>query len=118
MRDALSREGYYLRATYEDDAILDKHPSAPTLDIVTLDQETSSAFGWQTVAGRYEDLFMVERDWLTLTAPFDADTLAIELHDTVEVRIPRFGLSSGKKFRVISIELRLRSREIAFGLWG
>ncbi len=118
MRDALSREGYYLRATYEDDAILDKHPSAPTLDIVTLDQETSSAFGWQTVAARYEDLFMVERDWLTLTAPFDADTLALELHDTVEVRIPRFGLSSGKKFRVISIELRLRSREIAFGLWG
>jgi hypothetical protein len=118
MRDILSREGYYLRASYEDASILDKHPTAPTVDITTQDQLVSSAWAFGVVGGRYEDLFMVERDFLALTAPFDADTLALELHDTVEVRIPRFGLSSGKKFRVISIELRLRSREIAFGLWG
>ena len=118
MRDILSRDGAYLTASYADATILDKHPSAPTLPIEQQSQLYTTAYGASVLFGRYEDLFMVERDWLTLVAPFDADTLALELHDTVEVRVPRFGLTSGKKFRVISIELRLRSREIAFGPWG
>ena len=66
----------------------------------------------------YFALFGVRRDFYTCTVPLTADTVALELHDTVEIKLPRFGLESGKKMRIITQQIDCDRREITYGMWG
>lgn len=119
LKDNLTRSPYHLQVDNEDSSILDKHPNAPSVQLnVNCKYINSVSGGWSTIYNNFDTLFGTERDFITLKAPFNSDTLALDLHDTVTLQIPRFGMSSGKKFRIISQELHLRKPEITFGLWG
>ena len=63
-------------------------------------------------------LFGVERSLITAVVPLSAESLAVDLGDVVKVQCPRFNLSSGRLFRVVSVRYALRERQIEFALWG
>lgn len=62
-------------------------------------------------------LFGVRRG-AACTVPLTAETIAIELHDTVAISMPRFGLDDGRNFRVITQQIDCDKRQITFGVWG
>ena len=66
----------------------------------------------------YMALFGVRRDFYTCTVPLSAETVGLDLHDTVAIKLPRFGLDAGKNFRVITQQIDCDRREITYGMWG
>jgi len=118
IKGILSLDPWRLQVTHDDSSVLIKHRSAKSMSIDVIGRYISSTISWPAIYNKFMSLFGVERDFMTLTTKFDSDTLQIDLHDTVQLKIPRFGMSSGKNFRVISQFLNLKDREITFGLWG
>ena len=74
--------------------------------------------GANGISGKYFDLYGVRRDFYTCAVPLTAETITLELHDTVEIKLPRFGLAAGKNMRVITQQIDCDKREITYGLWG
>jgi hypothetical protein len=70
-----------------------------------------------TEASRQLALIKVRRDVFDVTAPLDA-AVSLKLMDVVRVVYPRFGLTSGKDFRVIGIRIELAQQRIVLSLWG
>ena len=60
----------------------------------------------------------MRRDFYTCTVPLTAETIALELHDTVQIKLPRFGLSAGKHMRIITQHIDADKREITYGMCG
>lgn len=89
------------------------HPEAPTLAVTTL---LTTAANAATEAARLQTLFGADRDFYKVklkTQPF-----TLELNDTVEITFARYNLTSGKKFRVISLIEDAANNEIDLELWG
>jgi len=118
IKGILSLNPWRLQLTHDDESILTKHRSAKSMSIDVIGRYISSTISWPAIYNKFMSLFGVERDFITLTTDFDSETLQIDLHDTVQLKMPRFGMSAGKNFRVISQFLNLKDREITFGLWG
>ena len=120
VKDYLTREVWNSFQGVSTDA-LKQNPGAiaTTLEIKGRDfqsQEQIKAF-----LERYFILFGGRRDFFTLTTPMSAEVLALELHDVVTLKIPRFGLSAGKKFRIVGIEIQCASSKgptVKLTLWG
>ena len=94
-------------------SVLTAHPEAPTLEVKTL---LTTAANAQTEAARLQALFGVDRDFYRVklkTQPF-----TLELNDTVQITFARYNLTSGKKFRVISLIEDAANNEIDLELWG
>ena len=69
--------------------------------------------------GGVEALIGVERDALQLAAPLSLALLtAVDLGAVVQVTLPRYGLSSGKLYRVAGIRYEFAMRKLIFTLWG
>lgn len=74
----------------------------------------------QIALGRFFALFGGRRHIFTFTAKMTTETLALELHDVVTLRLDRFGMSAGVKHRVVLMTLNfgLEVPSITFGIWG
>lgn len=114
LRESFLAEQWLQRYTYTDESLLAKHKSAKSLQFDLLIGPTNFDT-WRT---RFMALFGVERSLITATVPLSAEALAIDLGDVVKVQWPRFNLSGGRLFRVVSVRYALRERQIEFALWG
>ena len=106
-------ENQFRTETSTDASVQTKHPEAPTLEVATL---LTTAANAATEASRLQTLFGADRDFYKVklkTQPF-----TLELNDTVEITFARYNLTSGKKFRVISLIEDAANNEIDLELWG
>ena len=106
-------ENKYRTETNTASGVLTVHPEAPTLEVATL---LTTAANAATEAARLQTLFGAERDFYKVklkTQPF-----TLELNDTVQITFARYNLTSGKKFRVISLIEDAANNEIDLELWG
>lgn len=86
---------------------------APTLEVATL---LTTAANGATEAARLQTLYGTDRDFYKVklkTQPF-----TLELNDTVQITFARYNLTTGKKFRVISLIENAANNEIDLELWG
>lgn len=118
MREALQRETAWASFTGENPAILDAHPGAQSVELVTKERYFQNQFGESLWVMNYLTLFGGLRWIMTLEADMTDTTLAIELMDNALVDIPRFGCTGGRAFRVVSRTINVDARTITFGLWG
>lgn len=117
-KDYLSRE-WWFTATGEAADTLAANPGAIPSSVQTQCKAFSSQASADVQMARYFGLYGGRRDFFQLTVPLKAETLAIELDDVVTMQdSARFGMSSGRLFRVITQEIDCQSRTISFGLWG
>jgi hypothetical protein len=96
--------------------VIDAYSSAVT-------SSTSGAISTLTYGVAPSDLltfFGAGKRWFELTVPFTIDQMTtIDLHSTIGVTWPRFGLSSGAAFRVVGIRTDLgETPTITYTLWG
>lgn len=118
MREALTRAPWQSSTTVEDAAILAANPGAIHAVVSTSARRWTGPASIAAFAATYLGLFGVRRSLYTCEVPMTAATLALELHDTVEIRLPRFGASSGVLARVVQQEIRCAERRIRYGLWA
>lgn len=116
-KDYLSRDWWYT-TTGESAGTLTANPGAISETVQTECRAILHQFGADNELARYFALFGGRRDFYTLTTPLNAETLALELHDVVTMQDTRFGMSSGRDFRIITQEIDCQDRTITFGLWG
>jgi hypothetical protein len=69
---------------------------------------------------RYFVLYGGRRHFYTFSVPMTDALLDLELHDVVTLQGPRYGLSSGKKFRIVGLVLDCSAAVpmMAFTCWG
>jgi hypothetical protein len=108
----MSRE-YRDSGVHADATVLDKYPAAQdsTVRVVGNVVGDTLAQDWMTLFGADRALWVVK-------LKFTAALLALDINDTVTLKLPRYGLSAGAKFLVVAVELNLRAETITFTLWG
>jgi hypothetical protein len=94
------------------------NPGAVTATVEITGSNLSTNAAKLAFVQRYIYLFGGRRDLLTFTTEFRTELLDINLHSKVRVKMPRLGCSSGRLFRVVTIEWNLKARTATFGLWG
>lgn len=118
MSDYLSRTPWWASFSSEDATIKTAHPGAVAEVIETNSRYFQNLASQTAFTAAYFALFGALREFYTFTAQMDADTLALDLHDTVEIKIPRFGLTAGKNMRIITQSIDCDNSQITFGVWG
>lgn len=69
-------------------------------------------------AQRRQALREVKRDRFDVLCELNEETEAVDVGDVVTVTHPRFGLSAGVDFRVVSVEPQRATKRLRLGLWG
>lgn len=118
MIEALTRSPWQSSSVVEDAAILAANPGALHAVVETRSRRWTGPASIAAFAATYLGLFGVRRSLYTCEVPMTAATLALELHDTVQIKLPRFGASSGVLARVVQQEIRCAERRIRYGLWA
>lgn len=96
-----------------DSSIKDLYPLAGECAHETM---LTSLTALTTVAGWWTTLFGQRR--MIATCRLKLQPLAVELGDVVQLTLDRFGLGSGKLFRVVGITSDYNSGEMTLRLWG
>ncbi|MBP8929512.1 MAG: hypothetical protein KBG45_11965, partial [Ottowia sp.] len=122
VREAMLREPWQTSFTGTSDEVKASNPGAGTAKVDIVGNVFVTKADKQAFVNRYLMLHGGRRDYLQLRCTqVDADTLALELGDKVQVLHARMGCTPARTFRVVRIEpADLVSREpgIVFGLWG
>lgn len=119
MKDYLSRDPWWTSFTGSSSATLLANPGAIAAEVSTPNRDIQNTFAQTNFINRYLSLFGGRRDFMVLkSTKFTSAMLAIDLHDTVEVQIPRMQCDNGRFFRVVTIDIDWSVPEITFGLWG
>ncbi len=106
----------YQDATDSDTAVQTAYRLAPELSV---DTKLSCLGACQTEATRLLTLYKVKRDRFEVVVKATAATLAaIDLGVVVSVTYDRFGLDSGKLFRVLGYQLDPTQSTASLTLWG
>lgn len=101
-------------ATAEDEDVKARHLLSPELSFDTYLIHEADA---QAEAARRLAMYGVRRDRYRVPVPsFLAEP--VDLNSVVELRIDRFGLSAGKKFRVIGIDENFETGITTLDIWG
>lgn len=116
--DYLTRDPWWASYTQEDAAIKTANPGAESAEIEIENRDLQSSLAMTNFISKYLARFGVRRQFFLFTVPMTPENLAIELHDTVLIRLPRFGLSGGKAMRVITQQIDIDKRTITYGVWG
>lgn len=117
-RDYMTRSPWWVSFSRTDAAVKTANPGAVAVVIDTPCRNFPNSLSQTTFLDGYFARYGVRRDFYTCTVPLDATTLALELHDTVEIKLSRFGLTSGKKMRIITQQIDCDKRQITYGMWG
>jgi hypothetical protein len=119
VRAELERQTPFVSFTASAPSVLAAYPGAEATTLDVVGRYFTTPAEQRSFAERYLRLYGGARDHFRLTcSDFSATTLALELHDKVELELDRFGCSPARTFRVVSIKLNLMARTIEFGLWG
>jgi hypothetical protein len=108
----MSRE-YRDSGVHADATVLDKYPAAQDSTVRVVGNVVGD-----TLAQDWMTLFAADRALWVVKLKFTAALLALDINDTVTLKLPRYGLSAGGKFLVVAVELNLRAETITFTLWG
>ena len=117
-KDYMQREPWWTSFVKTDAAIKTANPGAVAVVVDADGRYVPNIEAQNTFTSGYFARYGVRRDFYTCTVPLTAETIALELHDTVEIKLPRFGLESGKKMRIITQQIDCDRREITYGMWG
>lgn len=117
-KEIYQRGPWWAAVAKTDAAVKTANPGAVAVVIDAKGRHLQSALDQTNFITPYMALFGVRRDFYTCTVPLDATTIALELHDTVQIKLPRFGLSAGKNMRIITQQIDADKREITYGMWG
>lgn len=104
-----------LTKSAEDTAIKTQYTLAPTIEKESLLVDATAA---QTEATRLLNLYKVSRDLYTVTIALDLTQSLPDLNNVVNITINRFGLNSGKLFKIIGIESDYSRNRATLTLWG
>lgn len=118
LRDRVTREPWWMSAVRQNAATLTAFPGAEAVTLEFEGRFFQNQFSVDNFTDDYFNLFGVLREFYECTVQMTADTLALDLHDTVEIKLPRYGLSSGKNFRIVTEMIDCQNRTITFGMWG
>lgn len=118
MKDYLSREPWQHTFSRQVETTRTANPGAVATTVEVKGRHFTSSFSQGIFMDGYMALYGTQRDFYTCTVPLSATALALELHDTVAIAIPRFGLDTGRNFRIITQEIDCDNRHITFGMWG
>jgi len=109
--DPITRMDYYRSESVEDASLLAKHPYAKTL-------AADAGNFYPGGAAEFLALHKEDRDLMTVRLPLTTTTAAYDLGDVLTLRHPRFGLSAGKQFLVVAVEIDIDRAQVQFSLWG
>ena len=109
---------WYATFAREVPAIRTANPGAVSTVVEVQARAFQSVLSQTDYLDKYFALFGVRRAFYSFDVPLTAQNLAIELHDTVSLRMPRFGLDAGKAFRVVTQQIDCSARKITYGVWG
>lgn len=120
MKDYLTREPFWTSVQGVSTTALLANPGAISASVELRPRMIENQFAARLTVERYFALYGGRRDFFTFTVPMADDVLALELHDVVTLQTPRFGLSAGKKYRIVGITLDCSAKvpSIKFTLWG
>jgi hypothetical protein len=104
-----------LTKSAEDTAIKTQYALAPTIEKESLLVDATAA---QTEATRLLNLYKTSRDLYTVTIALDLTTTLPDLNNIINITINRFGLNSGKLFKIIGIESDYSKNRATLTLWG
>lgn len=102
----------YRSVTSEDLTVLTKHPLA---EIMTRDTLLSDETEAQTEADRLLALYKEDRQRYIVTIK---SSTIINLNDVVELKVPRFGLTAGKLFRVLGVRETASKNQLVLDIYG
>ena len=114
----VQRTPWYATFAREVPAIRTANPGAVSTVVEVQARAFQSVLSQTDYLDKYFALFGVRRAFYSFDVPLTAQNLAIELHDTVSLRMPRFGLDAGKAFRVVTQQIDCSARKITYGVWG
>lgn len=117
-KDFLSRSPWQNTFSGQSNAVKLANPGAVSATVKVKGRLFSDYFSQSAFISQYFARYGVRRDFYTCTVPLNPETLALELHDTVEIKMPRFGLDAGRNFRIITQQIDCDKRQITFGMWG
>lgn len=104
-----------LTKSSEDAAIKNQYTLATTIERGSLLVDATAA---QTEATRLLTLYKVSRDLYTIDLALDLTATLPDLNNVVNLTINRFGLNSGKLFKIIGIESDYAKNRARLTLWG
>lgn len=104
-----------LMKSAEDTAIKTQYTLAATIEKESLLVDATAA---QTEATRLLNLYKVNRDLYTVTIALDLTQSLPDLNNIVNITMNRFGLNSGKLFKIIGIESDYSKNRATLTLWG
>lgn len=104
-----------LTKSAEDTAIKTQYTLAQTIEKETCLVDATAA---QTEATRLLNLYKVNRDLYTVDIALDLSDTLPDLNDVVNITMNRFGLNSGKLFKIIGIESNYLKNRATLTLWG
>lgn len=98
-----------------DTSVQTAHLLATQIEKDTLLTDATDA---QDEADRLQAMFGTKRDRFELSIQLTSDTATLDLGDVVTLQHARYGLSAGKKFRVLGIDPKASAREMVLSIWG
>ena len=117
-KEIVSRDPWWCTVAKTDATVKTANPDAVAIVVEANGRYFQNTTDQNAFTSAYLALFGVRRDFYTCTVPLDATTVALELHDTVAIKLPRFGLGAGKNMRVVTQQIDCDLREVTYGLWG
>ena len=107
-------ENEFIDEKYEDLTVKTKHLLAEEADKIDT-YLTCNCMGYEE-AKRIQLLYGVERNLFVIkvkTQPF-----MLELNDTIQIKIDRYGLTNGKNMRIVSLNEDALKNEVTMEVWG
>ena len=119
MRDYLTREVWAAFSGISASTKL-AEPGSEHLDIDFRGRHFVDSFASRLWLERFFVLFGGRHWFYTFTVPMSSELLALELHDVVTLQTRFFGLSSGRKHRIVGMLIDCNSKppKITFTVWG
>ena len=105
----------YRKVSYKDEVIQKLHKLATKLEVDSLLTKQTDA---TSEASRLFQLYSVRRDIFEVTISIDLLPENLTFMDVIELSVGRFGVSSGKLFRLIGISYKLQTAQVTLSLWG
>jgi hypothetical protein len=120
IRDYLTRDPAFTSFQGVSTLTLTSDPGAGTAQVDIRGMFATTQQAARMMAQRYLALYGGRRDFWTFSVPMADDVLALELHDVVTLKSPRFGLAAGRKHRIVGITIDCAAPvpQMRFVLWG
>ena len=120
LQEQVAREPWQDQWTVSSPSVRTANPGAISVDVQFQGNEFASGDAAKLAHGaKFIKLFGGRRRIFSFECTvFDAQTLALEIGQKVQLLRPRFGCSAGRNFRIINVAPNNKQRTITFVVWG